>query len=298
MSVAVVCLAQTDNLCGESPVWDPREQALYWVDIYRPTLWRYDPATRQTRAKKLARLVGSIGLRAAGGLIAATSEGFATLSPDTGELTALPRHAPDAPRYRFNDGKCDRAGRFWAGTVDTTNYAAVGELFRLDPDGSTHFCASDLVTPNGMAFAPDDRTMYLADSRREIVYAYEFDLKAGAVGDRRVFASTAGSPARVDGATVDGDGDYWCAHVRDWHIARYAPDGALRERIRMPVEHPLMCTFGGRDLDVLYVTSGSFLLTDPAQRAAQPLAGALFAITGLGRRGLAEPFCSYDAYRA
>ncbi|MCA0448499.1 MAG: SMP-30/gluconolactonase/LRE family protein [Proteobacteria bacterium] len=175
MSVAVVCLAQTDNLCGESPVWDPREQALYWVDIYRPTLWRYDPATRQTRAKPLARLVGSIGLRAAGGLIAATSEGFATLSPDTGELTALPRHAPDAPRYRFNDGKCDRAGRFWAGTVDTTNYAPVGELFRLDPDGSTHFCASDLVTPNGMAFAPDDRTMYLADSRREIVYAYEFE---------------------------------------------------------------------------------------------------------------------------
>lgn len=279
------------NACGESPVWDPRVRSLYWIDVYRPALWRYDPATGEVSSRPLARLVGSIGLRAKGGLIAATSEGFAILDPDTGALTAIARHLPDAPRYRFNDGKCDRAGRFWAGTVDTRDYAPVGELFRIDPDGSTHFCGNDLVTPNGMAFSPDDRIMYLADSRREVVYAYDFDLAMGVVANRRVFVSTAETPARVDGATVDRDGNYWCAHVRDWHVACYSAAGDLRRRIRLPVEHPLMCMFGGDDYDVLYVTTGDFLLKEAERRRDQPLAGALFAIRGLDARGSPEPMC-------
>lgn len=291
MSVTVEVVAAVGNACGESPVWDPRVRALYWVDVYRPALWRCDGATGEVSSRPLARLVGSIGLRAKGGLIAATSEGFAVLDPGSGSLTAVPQHRPDAPRYRFNDGKCDRAGRFWAGTVDTRDYAPVGELFRIDPDGSTHRCGNDLVTPNGMAFSPDDRTMYLADSRRELVYAYDFDLTTGTVANRRVFASTVGTPARVDGATVDREGNYWCAHVRDWHVACYDPAGDLRRRIRLPVEHPLMCMFGGEDYDVLYVTSGDFLLKEPAARRAQPLAGALFAIRGLEACGSPEPMC-------
>ena len=287
---SVTCVAGVANACGESPVWDHREGVLYWVDVYQPALWRFDPASATVAHKPLPILVGSIGLRRTGGLVAATEQGFAALDWPSGRLRLLADHRPDRPAFRFNDGKCDRQGRFWAGTVDTKSYSAGGELFRLDPDGSTHFCGNDLVTPNGIAFSPGGETMYLADSRRDLVYVLDLDPATGRVAGRRVWASTAGMPARVDGATVDAEGRYWCAHVRDWHVACYRRDGSIERRIRLPVEHPLMCTFGGDRLDVLYVTSGTFLL--PAEtRERQPLAGALFEIRGLGVSGLPEtPF--------
>jgi L-arabinonolactonase len=286
----VVCIAQVGNACGESPVWDHREGVLYWIDVYRPSLWRLDPLTGSVNHKPLAFLVGSIALRHSGGLVAATERGFAALDWEDGMLRLLTAHEPDRPAHRFNDGKCDRHGRFWAGTVDTKDYSARGELFRLDPDGSTHFCGNDLVTPNGLAFSPDGKTMYLADSRRDLVYVLDVDAETGDATNRREFATTADSPARVDGATVDENGRYWCAHIRDWHVACYRPDGVIEQRIKLPVEHPLMCVFGGQELDTLYVTSGTFLLDDERRRH-QPLAGSLFAIRGLGSRGLTEtPF--------
>jgi len=120
------------------------------------------------------------------------------------------------------------------------------------------------------------------------VWAYDLDIDSGALANRRVFISTRDVPGRVDGATVDVEGNYWCAHIHDWHVACYAPGGRLLRRIRMPVRHPTMCTFGGANHDVLYVTSGTRFL-EPGEAASQPLAGALFAIHGTGARGLPEP---------
>ena len=145
------------------------------------------------------------------------------------------------------------------------------------------------IVANGMAFSPDDRTMYFADSRAESVYAYDLDIDSGEISNRRVFISTADIPARVDGATVDTDGNYWCAHIHGGAIAKYDPRGRLETTIELPVRHPTMCTFGGPDLDVLFVTSARQFL-EPGEEAAQPLAGALFAIHGVGARGLPEPF--------
>jgi sugar lactone lactonase YvrE len=148
------------------------------------------------------------------------------------------------------------------------------------------------IVSNGMAFSPDDKTLVFGDSSGETVWKYDLDLDAGEIHNKRVFLSTQGFPWRVDGATFDADGYYWCALVGDSSIARFDPLGRLDRLVRLPVTHPTMCNFGGPNLDVLYVTSARALLTD-AQLPQQPLAGALFAIHGLNARGVAEPL--FDA---
>jgi len=286
--VEIECVLPAADRCGESPVWDPATGTLYWLDIYGRRLHALDAATGAHRLWPLPELVASIGRRRGGGLVAGMGSGFGFIDTVDGTVRRLADPRPDVPNFRINDGKCDRAGRFWSGTVDTATFGAHGALYRLDPDHTSHRVAGSFVTPNGIAFSPDDRVMYLADSRSDVVYAFDFDLERGAVRNRRVFVSTADIPARVDGATVDADGCYWCAHVRDWRIARYDPQGRLVTTIALPVRHPLLCTFGGANLDVLYVTTGTFLL-EPGEAAAQPLAGALFALHGTGARGLPEP---------
>jgi sugar lactone lactonase YvrE len=232
--------------------------------------------------------VGSIGLRASGGLVAALRSGLYGFDPATGKLTPLVPFAPEPPSIRFNDGKCDRAGRFWCGTLDEAAFAPIGALYRFAGDGCTRH-ADGFSVLNGMAFSPDDRLMYIADSRREIVWAYAFELAGGELGERRRFISTEDVPGRVDGATVATDGSYWCAHVRGGQVAQYDPDGRLVQAIPLPVKYPLMCNFGGEGMDVLYVTTATALVT-PEEAAAQPLAGSLFAIYGCGSRGIPEPF--------
>lgn len=287
MSIEIECLHPGPDRFGESPLWDPRVQALWWVDVTAPALQRFDPATRAVDRFAMPEDIGSIGLRRAGGLVAGMRSGLWALDPAGGgrRLLAVP---PGEDATRFNDGKCDRAGRFWSGTLDDRGFAPVDNLYRLDPDGSCRRMAEGFILVNGIAWSPDDRTMYVADSRREVVYAYDFDLASGRLGARRAFISTEDIPGRVDGATVDRDGCYWCAHVRGGEVAQYDPDGRRMRRIALPVRYPLMCSFGGPELDLLYVTSSAALVT-AEEAAQQPLAGALFAIHGTGAVGLPEP---------
>jgi sugar lactone lactonase YvrE len=169
--------------------------------------------------------------------------------------------------------------------VGTTN--PTGSLYRLDPDFTCHRMDSGFIVANGMAFSPDDRTMIFGDSIGETMYRYDFDLEAGAVSNRRVFLNTRHLPWRVDGATFDAEGYYWCALIGDWSVGRFDPDGRVDRIIRLPVSHPTMCNFGGPNLDVLYVTSGTAFL-DADALACQPHAGAVFSIHGLGVRGVPE----------
>ena len=284
----IECILETRDRFGESPVWHPAEAALYWVDVTAPALRRWRPATGELRTWPMPEDIGSIGLRRAGGLIAGMRSGFCRIDLPSGAVTPVAAPAPATPGTRFNDGKCDRAGRFWSGTLDDRDFSPVGALYRLEPDGACRRMADGFVLVNGIAWSPDDRTMYVADSRREVVYAWDFDLAGGDIANRRPFISTADIPGRVDGATVDRDGCYWCAHVRGGEVAQYDPAGRRMRRIALPVRYPLMCTFGGPALDTLYVTSATGLVT-PEEAAAQPLAGALFAIRGTGAQGIAEP---------
>ncbi|MCC6867611.1 MAG: SMP-30/gluconolactonase/LRE family protein [Burkholderiales bacterium] len=275
-------------LLGESPCWHAAEQALYFVDALRPAIHRWRPDDAALATWIMPRIVGSFAIRAKGGLIAALQSGFAAVDLADGRVTPLVDPEPERPSNVLNDGKCDRRGRFWCGSRDGDLAHPNGALYRLDPDLSTQRMDDGFIVSNGIAWSPDDRTMYFADSRAETVFAYDFDIDDGAISNRRIFFETRDIAGRCDGATVDAEGFYWCALVHGGRIARVDPKGRFDRVIDVPVRHPTMCSFGGDALDILYVTSAASMVTDD-ERAATPHAGAVFAIHGLGVSGLPEP---------
>jgi sugar lactone lactonase YvrE len=187
---------------------------------------------------------------------------------------------------RFNDGKCDRQGRFWAGTMNDVVREPSGTLYRLDPQRGCVAQFNGLRTPNSLAWSPDGRTMYFADSRSQVIQAYPFDTGSGEIGTPRVFFSV-DPPAIPDGATVDADGCLWSALYGGGRVVRITPDGRVDRTIEVPVAQVTSCHFAGPDLDVLVITTAKQRMT-PEQLAQQPLAGALFAVD-VGVRGLPEP---------
>lgn len=283
----VVCLVEAKNILGEGPIWNPDEAVLYWCDNLKPSIQRYDPTSGKVDVWDMPEEVGSIVFRAKGGIVAGMRHGFAFLDLATGGIERIVDPEPHT-NNRLNDGKCDRAGRYWCGSINPELKQPTGGLYRLDPDLSCHSMQQGVIASNGIAFSPDDRTMYFADSRADTVWAYDFNIATGALSNRRVFIDTHGIPARVDGATVDSEGYYWCAHIHDWSISRYSPKGDMVSTIRLPVRHPTMCTFGGDNLDVLFVTSTRKFL-EPGEAESQPLAGGLFVIRDVGVHGLPEP---------
>lgn len=278
---------QDHNIIGESPLWDSLQRALYWVDVYRPSIQRFSHAGGY-KAWPMPNKLGSLALREGGGLIAATQRGFCEFDPATGELAAIVDPEADRPGNRLNDGKVDRAGRYWCVSRDATDDHAGGALFRLEPDHSCRKMAEGFIVGNGVAFSPDDKTMIIADTYSQIVYAYDFDLQNGEISNRREFFNTRGVPWFTDGGTFDAEGFYWCALVFDWSIGRFDPTGRLDRLIRLPVNAPTMCCFGGDGLETLYVTTATRYMSEEDKRA-QPLAGAVLAINGLGVRGVPEP---------
>lgn len=248
---------------GESPLWHAAESAWYWVDIPARRVWRLDAASGAARHWDTSEMVACIAARQDGGLIAGMESGIFSL--ELGEApVAVERKlaAPEqglGPGLRFNDGRCDRQGRFWAGTMFMDMSAARddGKLFRYDAQGLSAPVVSGLVTQNGLAFSPDGRTMYLSDSHpsRRVVWAYDYDVDAGLPHNRRVFVDMTGHTGRPDGAAVDADGCYWICGNDGGYIARYTPEGKLDRRVEVPMLKPAMCSFGGKDLDTLIVTS-------------------------------------------
>jgi L-arabinonolactonase len=293
----VECVAPMQSILGEGPIWNDRENALYWIDAWQPLILRYRPGDARLDTWKLPQAlnsepIGSLVFREQGGMVVAMKSGFYFLDLDRGDFELIANPEKDRPPVpltnRLSDGKCDRRGRYWCGSTNTNLRDPTGTLFRLDPDRSCRAMAHDTIVSNGIAWSPDDKTMYYADSRALTVWAYDFDLEAGTLSNRRPFISTRGLAGRVDGATVDESGNYWAALISSGCVGRFNPEGALEELIRLPVKNPAMCTFGGEDLDELYVVT-STRFTPDALRRQQPLAGGLFRVTGLGVRGLPEP---------
>jgi len=283
----IVCLYEAKDILGEGPIWNEDERCLYWCDNIGARVHRYDVATRQVKTWPMSEEIGSLVFRQQGGIVAGMKSGFCFLDLDSGKLDHIVSAEPDTDNC-LNDGKCDRRGRYWCGTINRDLKTANGGLYRLDTDLTCHKMESNIIASNGLAFSPDDKTLYFCDSRQDTVWAYDLDANSGNIRNRRVFISTKDIPGRVDGATVDVDGNYWCAHIHDWHVACYDPRGRLLRRIRLPVRHPTMCTFGGDNYDVMFVTSGTRFL-EAAEAPSQPLAGSLFAIYGIGARGFPEP---------
>lgn len=273
---------------GEGPVWCPRERVLYWVDSMEPAMKRFDPATGGTKSWSVPDLIGSFALREKGGAILALRKGFYALDFATGAVRAIAE--PEAgSENRFNDGKCDRRGRFFAGSMHFASLPRQpkGSLYRFDPDHSVRKMETGIRTSNGIGWSPDNRTMYYTDTRAQCVWAYDYDLETGAIGNRRTLADVPEETGYPDGLTVDAEGFIWSANWGGSRLVRYAPDGRIDRTVMLPVTQPTSCSFGGADLRTLYVTSARDGL-DEDQLGKEPSAGAVFAFEP-GVTGLAEP---------
>jgi sugar lactone lactonase YvrE len=290
MASTIERVVDAGDRLGESPVWDDRDGSLWWVDILGHRLHRFDPSSGAHVVWPLPAQVGSIGLREAGGLVVATREGFGRHMP--GDATIAMLSSPLAGMFdtRFNDGRCDRRGRFWSGTVQEKRVVGGAALYRLDRAGRCERMVDGLTVTNAIAWSPDGRTMYFADSHPREIYACEFDQDAGAVGRRRLFARWPENWGQPDGATIDVDGCLWIAAIHGAAVLRYAPDGRLDRRVPMPVTQPTSCTFGGASMATLFVTSAR-RGHDAAMLARTPLAGDVFALDA-GVAGIPEPRCA------
>jgi sugar lactone lactonase YvrE len=285
---------------GESPVWDVRSQALYWVDIEGRLIRRWHPASETLQSWSVPERVGCIALSAnAGGdgdeIIAAMETGVYAVSLLASSEVRLCRLAAiehPAPGMRFNDGRCDAQGRFWIGTMvmDMSLASPLGALYCLDENGLSAPKIEELITPNGLGFSPDGRTAYLSDSHPSVqrVWAFDFDAQAATFANPREFVDMTPLPGRPDGAAVDAEGHYWICGNDAGRVHRFDPTGRLVASLEVPVAKPAMCAFGGAELDVLYVTS---ILPATVAADAPGLNGALFALKP-GVRGLPEPVFS------
>jgi len=274
-------------LLGEGPLWSVPEQRLYWVDILQPALHASDPASGADTVLPLAEMVSALAPRRQGGFIAAARSGLRVLDPSIGlgETLAVPE--AHRPGNRFNDGKCDRQGRFWVGTLAMDATPDAGALYRIGADGAVAAMVSGLHVANGLGFSPDGRCFYLADSARRRIDAFDVEPESGALSNRRVFVQFPEGQGTPNGLAVDAGGCVWVAMWDGWCVRRYDPAGAMRQRVELPVPRPTSCAFGGPDLRTLFVTSARVRLSADQLREA-PLSGSVFAIAA-GVAGLEEP---------
>ena len=228
-----------------------RDRALWWVDIEGRLLQRLSTHSGEVTSWTLPERIGSYALRRDGGIVCAFASGFAFHDLDTGQTDWIAQPEADTPRNRFNDGKVDRQGRFWAGTMDDRLSERTGALYRLDPDLSVHRMETGIGISNALCWSPDDSRFYFADTMQEEIWSYDYTPAAGAISDRRLFTHTRDQPGQPDGATVDAEGFLWNAQWDGWRLVRYAPDGTVDRIVELPVQKPTSCIFGGPDLKTL-----------------------------------------------
>lgn len=272
------------DILGECPVWDAKAGLLWWIDIRHPTVRCLDPASGTVQSWAMPWMIGAIALTEGPELILAMGQDIVTWVPGRGVLDRIAQR-PDISGHRFNDGRVDRQGRFWVGTMHNDTRAPEGTLFRLD-DGGLCPVLEGLCIPNSLCWSPEGDTLYFADSLSYTINRYPFDTETGTVGKAADFASSA-APAFPDGATIDAAGHLWVAEFNGGRVLRLSPEGEIAQIVNMPVDRPTACALGGADLRTLYITSTCQNMTE-AQRAAEPLAGGLFALR-VDVAGLPEP---------
>lgn len=291
--VDIECVLKEEAQIGEGPHWSVRDQRLYWADIVGKKVHVFNPADGKNKTYDLPDIVTSISTRAApGSLLLTLRRSIATFDLATAKLETVAEVEADKPGNRFNDGKCDRQGRLWAGTMGDVEWdQPVGNLYRFGKGGGApERMEQGICCSNGLGWSPDNRTMYFSESFRYKIHAYDFDPATGDIANRRVFASVdLGGGAFPDGLTVDAEGFVWSAQPVAGRLVRYDPKGKMERILELPVSRGTSCMFGGPDLDILYITTMRATLTD-AQLAEEPLAGSLLALRP-GMRGIAEvPF--------
>ena len=285
-------------LLGESPLWHPGEQVLYYCDIPGHALQRFDPATQSLTSWSFETEPASLAPLLGGGLLLAMRDGLWRFDTASGQRARLAEPPYDVARERFNDGKCDPQGRFWVGTIYEPRDPALASLYCFSA-GKLVRRQGDITVSNGLAWSPNGRTMYWSDTKAHTIYAFDFDPASGALANKRVFASFPVKQAgqapgtyggRPDGAAVDAEGCYWVAMFEGQRVLRFSPQGEVLRELRLPVRCATMPCFGGADLKTLYITTARENRPE-AELAAQPLAGCVLALP-VDVPGLPANFCS------
>lgn len=240
---------------GECPLWDADRQQLFWVDVYNHRVHQFDPATGRDRHFEVGDVVSAIVPAGRDRLLIALGNRIAFLDLQTGALTTQYEAQFPYPNTRFNDGKCDAAGRFWIGSISEAPEQA--ELYRYDPDRSWRVMETGLTISNGLGWSPDGDTFYLTDSAKHQIYAYRFDRAAGTIGDRRVLIDLSAEGVEPDGLAVDQQGNLWSALWNGWRVGCFNLAGEEVQRLELPVQRPTSVAFGGPQLSQLYITSAS-----------------------------------------
>jgi len=257
---------------GEGPIWSVTEQVLYWLDIERRSVHRFDPVTGADDSVDVGEMPGALVLRGSGGAVLAVESGFAVCGGWPFRPSPLAEVDGDRPDLRMNDGACDSRGRFWAGTMRKDAAGADGALYRLDPTGEVTRMLEAVGISNGIAWSPDDTLMYYVDTPTHAVDVFDFDPEDGSIANRRRLVDVDPADGDPDGLVCDSDGCLWLALWNGHAVRRYAPDGKLIGIVDVPTARVTKCAFGGPDLDDLFITTAG------GGDAAEPHAGALFHV--------------------
>lgn len=263
---------------GEGPVWSERRQSLFWVDILGRKLHCYKPSTAEKRTWSFDEEISAVAERKDhDSLIVSLRHHFAFFDPESGRLERIVDVESSRPSNRFNDGKCDPQGRFWAGSMDFACTQPTGALYSLDANRECKRHVDGFAVTNGPTWSLDGRTMYFTNTATGHIFAFDFDPSNGTVSNQRLWLAFKESDGSPDGMTTDALGNLWIAHWGAGRVTCHAPSGEELARIDVPASNTTSCAFGGPNLTTLYITSATVDLDD-AQRAAQPEAGGLFEI--------------------
>lgn len=275
MAKPLECVLPWGAQLGESPVWHSSENKLYWVDILKPSVCRFDPKSGSNDSCDVGKLVSAVMPTNDGRLLLATQDGLEWLDFASAQLTPFMHPERDVAGNRLNDAKVGPGGAVWVGSMRLDASQPTGGLYRVTNDGNFTVKETGIAVSNGLGWSPDSRVFYFVDTVLGVIYAYDTEPGIGTLTNKRIFATIPESEGRPDGLTVDQDGGVWIAIWDGWRVNRYLPDGTLDRVIDLPVPRPTSVTFGGENLDTLYITSARTRL--PAATLAEaPLSGGLF----------------------
>ena len=277
-----------DHLCtlGEGPVWDARRKLICWVDILNGIIHQFSPAEKKHSLIDMHQMIGSFAVCTDGNFIAALQNGFAFVDSKTGEIKIIKDPESHLPGNRFNDGKCDPAGRFWAGTMALSEESGLGNVYTIHSDLASSKKIEGVSISNGMAWSADHKTFYYIDSPTFEIVAYDYSINTGHISNKRTIIKIPKEDGSPDGMTIDIDGMLWVAHWGGWQITRWDPEKAQKiYSIKLPVEKVTSCTFGGESFGDLYITSAKVGLSENELKR-QPLAGSLFVVQKCGFKGM------------
>ncbi|WP_219835487.1 SMP-30/gluconolactonase/LRE family protein [Paenibacillus sp. R14(2021)] len=275
---AAELLLDSKAILAEGPHWNARQNRLYWVDIQGLSFGHLDTATGSNEQFNMGKTVGAVVCDAEDDEVVylATRDGFERFDCRTSTLTAIVDPESDKPGNRFNDGKCDSAGRYWAGTMQDVEANVTGALYVLDNDLSCRKAYDGVGVSNGIAWNEDETTMYYIDSMKGTVRAFDYDAAAGDIANPRVIIDFREEEGAPDGMTIDAEGMLWIAHWGGWQVSRWNPaTGKKLEAVYVPAAKATSCVFGGEDLGTLYITTASIGIS-PAELQEQPHAGGIF----------------------